>query len=150
MARIAALSCSSAGNCAVGGSYTDHAGHVQAFVVREANGTWQAATLLPGLAALNAGGNAVVSSLSCPSAGRCAAVGFYADSSDALQVLQDSQAGGTWLAAADLPGLAAADLPGLAALNTDGDAQVSSLSCTSAGNCAAGGFYADGSHQLQA
>ena len=37
----------------------------------------------------------------------------------------------------------AIEVPGLAALNTGGDAEVSSVSCASAGNCAAGGYYTD-------
>jgi len=34
---------------------------------------------MPGLAALNAGGNAYLSEVSCPPAGHCAAGGFYTD-----------------------------------------------------------------------
>jgi hypothetical protein len=36
-------------------------------------------------------------------------------------------------------------VPGLAALNTRGDATISSVSCTAAGECSAGGFYIDAS-----
>jgi hypothetical protein len=36
------------------------------------------------------------------------------------------------------------------ALHTGGVAEVSSVSCASAGNCAAGGFYTDRSGQVQA
>ena len=35
----------------------------------------------------------------------------------------------------------AVEVPGLAALNTGGQANVNSVSCASAGNCAAGGYY---------
>ncbi len=37
----------------------------------------------------------------------------------------------------------AVEVPGLGMLNTGGDASVSSVSCASSGNCAAGGFYTD-------
>ncbi len=35
----------------------------------------------------------------------------------------------------------AIEVPGLGALNKGGDAQVTSVSCASAGDCAAGGYY---------
>jgi hypothetical protein len=37
-----------------------------------------------------------------------------------------------------------------AALNTGGGASVQSVSCASAGNCTAGGFYGDSTGALQA
>ena len=41
-------------------------------------------------------------------------------------------------------------VPGVATLNTGGEAQVQSVSCASAGNCGAGGYYTDrsGHHQV--
>ncbi len=48
-------------------------------------GTWGAAREVPGAAALNQGGNALVDSVSCALAGNCAAGGFYTDSSQHLQ-----------------------------------------------------------------
>jgi len=36
-------------------------------------------------------------------------------------------------------------VPGTAGLNAGGNAQVNSVSCGSAGNCSAGGFYSDSS-----
>ena len=43
----------------------------------------------------------------------------------------------------------AVEVPGLAALNKDGLAFISSVSCASAGSCAAGGAYTDGHHRSQ-
>ena len=40
-------------------------------------------------------------------------------------------------------------MPGLAALNKDGLAFISSVSCASAGGCAAGGAYPDGPRDSQ-
>ena len=37
----------------------------------------------------------------------------------------------------------AIEVPGLGSLNKGGEAQVHSVSCGSAGNCAAGGYYTD-------
>jgi hypothetical protein len=44
----------------------------------------------------------------------------------------------------------AIEVPGSAALNKGGVARVYSLSCPSAGNCSAGGFYQEGSGRSQA
>ena len=44
----------------------------------------------------------------------------------------------------------AIEVPGSDALNACGDANVNSVSCVAAGNCAAGGFYYDGSGRQQA
>jgi len=69
-AAVSSGSCGSAGNCAAGGSYTDDgSGHYQAFVASERNGTWHAATELPGTSTLNKGGSAGVASVSCALAG---------------------------------------------------------------------------------
>ncbi len=135
---INALSCGAAGNCAAGGEYADSADDEQAFVVDEINGSWATAEEVPGLAALNHGGGAdgggaSVSSVSCPSAGNCAAVGTYIGSSEKQAFVVD-ETGGIWGTAEDVPGL-----PG-------GSVTVGSVSCASAGNCATGGsYYAAGS-----
>jgi hypothetical protein len=78
-AQLNSVSCGSAGNCAVGGDYTDGSGHLQGFVVSEKNGTWGKAIEVPGLGTLNKGGPASVTSVSCASAGNCAAGGNYTD-----------------------------------------------------------------------
>ena len=49
-------------------------------------GTWGAAEEVPGTAALNTGGVAGISSVSCASAGNCSASGFYKDHSSHKQV----------------------------------------------------------------
>jgi hypothetical protein len=79
MAGVSSLSCTSAGDCAVGGFYTGQAGTFQVFVANETNGTWGTAEKVPGSAALNEGGFAQITSVSCGSAGTCAAGGTYTD-----------------------------------------------------------------------
>src|SRR5262245_51761522 len=69
-------------------------------------GTWHAAIEVPGTGALNKGGDAVVNSLSCSSAGNCAAVGHYTDSSGHQQAFVASETNGTWHAASEVPGTA--------------------------------------------
>ena len=80
VAGIVAVSCAAAGGCAAGGQYKAF-GHEQAFVVTEAGGRWRTAIEVPGTAALNKGGAAAINSVSCASARRCAAGGFYFDGS---------------------------------------------------------------------
>ncbi len=141
LAQVTSLSCGSPGNCGAGGYYTDGSGHRQAFVVSEVKGTWDAAIQVPGTGQLNAGGSAEVASVSCPSAGSCAAGGFYHDASGQQQAFVVSEVKGRWRRAIEVPGTAT--------LNAGGGAQVSSVSCASAGNCAAGGHYTQApSHPL--
>jgi len=135
-ARVNSVSCATAGNCAAGGYYTEHSDPAQAFVVRETNGRWGRAIEVPGTSTLNSGGNARVNSVSCATAGNCAAVGSYLDGSGNPQAFVASETNGSWGSAIEVPGTAT--------LNTGGDARVNSVSCTTAGNCTAGGSYADG------
>jgi hypothetical protein len=136
------LSCASAGNCAVGGSYTDSAGHTQAFIATQVNGTWHPAIEVPGTAALNTGGNAGFGSVSCPTAGNCSAGGTYTDSAGHTQVFVVSQVHGTWRTAKEVPGTAA--------LNAGGNAKINTISCAPTGTCTAGGGYADSASHQQA
>jgi hypothetical protein len=135
-ALVAAVSCASAGNCAAGGSYLDGSSHFQGFVVEEVNGTWGEAEKVPNLGTLNANGAAHVESVSCSSAGNCAAGGPYLDGSNHYQGFVVDEVNGTWGYAQEVPNLGT--------LNVGGDALMSSVSCASAGNCAAGGYYLDG------
>jgi hypothetical protein len=141
-AFINSVSCASAGNCSAGGTYRNRSGHLQAFAVSQVNGSWHTAIEVPGIAALNQGGNAAIDSVSCASAGNCGAGGFYTDSSGHSQVFVVSQVNGTWHKAVEVPGTAA--------LNQGGDANINSVSCAAAGNCGAGGFYTDSSGHVQA
>jgi hypothetical protein len=141
-ARVGSVSCGSAGNCAAGGAYLDSSNHHQVFVASEVNGKWGTAIEVPGTAALNGRGHADVGSVSCGSAGNCAVAGSYVDSANHTQVFVASQVNGTWGTAVEVPGTAA--------LNTGGHAGIGSVSCASAGNCSAGGFYEDSATNQQA
>ena len=74
-AQVASVSCASAGNCTGGGFYADGSRHGHAFVVGETNGIWAKAIDVPGSGALDAGGSADVTSVSCATVGNCAAIG---------------------------------------------------------------------------
>jgi hypothetical protein len=132
-ADVVSLSCAAPGDCAAGGFYTDGADHLQAFVVSEDHGTWRRARPVPGLAALNKGGNAVTHSVSCAAPGDCSAGGFYGGRGQAFTV---AEVDGTWRRAQQVPGLAV--------LDKGGNAAVESMSCAAAGDCSTAGFYRDG------
>jgi len=136
-AGVSSVSCASAGSCAAGGVYTDRRGHQQGFVVSERHGVWGRAIEVPGLGALNKGGHAAVTEVSCGSAGSCAAGGDYQDRRGNQQGFVAAERNGRWGTAIEVPGLGT--------LNAGGYADVYSVSCPSAGNCAAGGDYTDGS-----
>jgi hypothetical protein len=141
-AQAQSISCASSGNCAAGGSYTNSAGDEEAFVANQTIGTWAKAEEVPGISTLNAGGTAEVDTVSCGAAGSCSAGGSYTDSSGEYQAFVLSETEGTWGNAEEVPATGA--------LNTGGDAEIDSVSCSSAGNCTAGGFYTDSSHNNQA
>ena len=105
-------------------------------------GAWGTAREVTGLAALNQGGFANITSVSCASPGTCSAGGSYTDSSGGGQAFVVSEVNGSWGKAKEVPGLAA--------LNQGGHAFTNAVSCAAAGTCSAGGFYFDGSGHRQA
>jgi hypothetical protein len=191
-AGITSVSCSSAGDCAGGGFYTDGSGNTQAFVVNEQDGGWGGAIEVPGSGALNQGFVAEVDSMSCASDGNCALGGSYQDDDTHDFAFVDSETAGTWNTAEEVPGTGAMlkNGPGAqtltvscgspvnceaggytytgaltqrpfvdaeddgtwgtaqeltTAMTGEGTAQISSISCTSTGDCSAGGYYMTGS-----
>jgi hypothetical protein len=202
-ATVNSISCTSDGNCAVGGSYTDGSNDVQGFVVNETggtwgtasevidptevpsvngfgvasvscgapkscsavgldvavggepvgfalsetNGTWSDATEYPMPATLGSGGTEL-NSVSCASLGNCSALGdeVYADASVhgglAYIPFTLDEANGAWQSINLIPGMATLNVGLVAAADT--------ISCTSSGNCSAGGNYTDGLGNAQA
>ena len=134
-ASVTTMSCPSAGNCAVSGYYSDRHEKSQGFVAAERNGRWGTAIELPGLSALNKGEFAKVDEVSCGSAGNCAIGGYYSGSRS-QQGFVALERDGRWGKAIGVPGLAA--------LNKGQTAEVNSVSCGSASNCVAGGYYSFG------
>src|ERR1022692_2437843 len=137
-ARVNSVSCSVPANCSAGGYYTGST--EQAFVVSEVNGSWRLAEPVPGLSALGSGPSSVVS-VSCSSPGNCAAGGFYTSASG-QQVFVVNQVKSIWGKAREIPGTGF--------LTGGRGAGLASVSCGAAGNCTAGGDYADSSGNSQA
>jgi hypothetical protein len=126
------VSCASDGNCVVVGHYTDATGRWQPFFGEEKDGTWQNTSTVTGIAALDVGHFSDLQSVSCASAGNCAALGFYTDASGSGQAFTTDEVNGTWGSAAKLPGPA----------NQGIFMPQSVVSCWSAGNCVTGGTIA--------
>lgn len=146
---VSAASCSSPGNCSIGGTYLDGNEAPQAFVATESAGTWGNALEAPGTGELNAGGGAVsldvsvgaqVQTIDCPSDGNCTAVGWYESAGDASDLFVDSEVQGDWTTAVPMPGMV--QLNAGANLSNDG-AAAAGLTCFSAGNCEIAGNYVD-------
>jgi hypothetical protein len=143
LAGLAAISCSSAGNCTAAGSYDDSSGNRQAMVATETAGTWaQAIEITPPTGASADPHSPYLYAISCPSAGNCTAVGKYVDGSGNLQAMVATETAGTWAQATELT------LPANAGTNPN--AFLTGVSCSSAGNCTAVGSYEDSSGNTQA
>ena len=145
LSTIDALSCSAAGWCVAAGNYWHppngfpHSRGSVTVVVIEHNGVWQKARLIPGMAALNHGWLALISSISCDRAGACTAGGTYRDrSTHALRPFVVSQHRGVWTPAHAIAGVTA--LPNA---SPAGESGIGAISCTSPGNCTAAGRYTD-------
>ena len=136
-AEVLSISCGSPGNCSIGGYYGSSRFHTQAFVDDESNGTWGQAQEAPNTATLNTGGMAQISAISCTSPGNCSAGGLYSNNVG-NQALVIDEVNGTWGAAQQVPNIST--------LNSS-NSMVDSISCPTAGNCSAGGFYTNGSRQ---
>jgi len=135
------VSCPAAGSCAAAGFYTDTSGHRQGLLASLADGTWTAVTAPT--SGLNPGPwtnpGLLFTSLSCPAAGSCFAVGGYVAVPDKADALIATLAGGAWSAVT-------APLTGLnppASSNAVNLARLDAVSCPAAGSCTAVGEYQD-------
>lgn len=134
-ARVNSVSCLVAGDCVLGGHYTNRSGNYEAFVGKLKDSHWRRAVEVPGTAALNRGqdarAGAEVNSVSCAGVGACASGGYYVGESGHLKAFVLTEAHGRWARAITMPGTES--------LNS-GDVSVNSVSCAAGGACAAGGF----------
>ena len=128
---VTSVSCPVPGTCGIGGYYAGKSGRRQAFVANEVNGTWRKAQLVHGTATLNAGGDATVTSVSCPAVGACAAAGTYRPKKGPGQLFVVSESAGQWKQAIQLPGSGK--------LVTANGSTIGEVSCASAAVCEVGG-----------
>jgi len=140
--RVSGVSCASVAHCVAVGAYPDNAGEPiwQGLIETETKSGWVASQApLPPDAVGSWSSDTSISNVACPSVGNCTAIGMYASSegdADGARGLLLDESNGVWSATpAPLPGDAGADR----------QLRLSSLACSSAGNCSVVGIYNDGS-----
>ena len=134
-AQLDSVSCTSTGNCVAAGTYTNGS-NLEALVVQEENGLWGQPQEVLGGGSFGAY-DVYVGSISCGAAGSCVLVGQYSNGSFWNPYVAE-EVNGVWGGATEV-------VSGLPDFNSNGSA-LYSVSCSSAGNCTAGGFYDDGAY----
>lgn len=135
--RVEALSCSTAGNCSVGGYYLNKWRTPEAFVASEVDGHWHPAlevrhTYSP---PFNSSSGAQVSAISCRTPGNCVASGFFEPQRSNQDAFVVREVAGIWQPAGPIPGL------GLKRWRQYSSAAVEYISCPSVTSCVATGQY---------
>ncbi|MGH2860387.1 MAG: hypothetical protein ACRDLT_02655 [Solirubrobacteraceae bacterium] len=139
----ASIACASGGECAAVGTYINPLQNSLGLLLDQAGGQWApstGATLPSNAAPVGTVGDqtVVLSSVACPQAGSCTAVGWYFDNDENGQGLLIAQNGGVWQ-----PGVEVT-LPTNAVNGLEKQsAGLDWISCGSPGNCLATGVYTD-------
>jgi hypothetical protein len=136
-AVLKGISCTSEGNCTAVGTYEDSSGNGQAMEATETSGTWDQAAQVTAPSNTGTNPEALLYSISCTSAGNCAGVGSYLDSSGHLQAMEATETSGTWEQAAEV------SAPSNTGSNPE--AVLKGISCAPAHKCTAVGQYLDSS-----
>ena len=133
--RFESVSCASAGDCTAVGRFKNVGGGYEAFTMTSTDGVWG-----QGTPALFADGvqldspNSEFRSVSCASAGDCTAVGRFRNVGDRDEAFTMTSTNGVW-------GQATPALFADGVQHDKPDAEFRSVSCASAGNCTAVGFF---------
>lgn len=139
---IDALSCRSAGDCILGGYFSNGQTTSRGFNDEEVSGVWGPISAVPGLDTLDVGSGSIVTAASCSSPGNCTVGGTYIDANQAPQAFIATESGGTWGDALEVPGTAQLNSGGGAvSFGVPIGAQVQTIDCPSDGNCTVVGWY---------
>jgi hypothetical protein len=130
------VSCASAGNCVAVGYVRTLAGGTEAFTMSMVAGVWgQATPAVFASGVQNASPFASFSSVSCASAGNCVAVGNFLNlAGNGFEAFTMSMVAGVW-------GQATPAVFANGVQNANPNAGFLSVSCASAGNCVAAGYF---------
>jgi hypothetical protein len=138
LATVTSVSCAARTSCTAVGTFKNGAHHLQPFITSEqSDGTWSAIQEVTGLPS-SADDNTELVTVSCATAGNCTAGGSYTTSKGSFYAFAVTETAGTWAKAVIFPAFKNLDP------KERGEAQILSVSCASAGNCTAGGFYTKG------
>ena len=132
---LTGVSCTRPGSCVTVGGYTTSASKAEAMAETESSGHWRRAVAIRPPANAAASPFAHLSAVSCPKAGDCVAVGGYSSKSLGEAVMAAVEVRGKWRRATQVR------MP--ASSTAVPEAELYSVSCPSAGNCVATGFYTD-------
>ena len=141
MSYLAGVDCTFGGSCVAVGSYLYKVQSISYALADVQNGATWSGMQVPLPAGANAQGlSPAAQVVSCPAAGTCVVLGFYGDASATEQVLIGKLGGGVWTGSTmGLPANAGAPRR---------DIYFYDVSCPTAGNCAATGYYTDNAGTL--
>jgi LPXTG-motif cell wall-anchored protein len=134
-AEFLSVSCASAGNCTAVGRFRNASNYREAFTMTSTGGVWGQAS-----PAVFAGGvqfsapNDYLQRVSCSSAGNCTAVGYFKNAASGTDAFTMTSTGGVW-------GQAAPAVFANGVQNSTPNGNLYSVSCASAGNCTAVGYF---------
>lgn len=135
---LRSVSCASAGNCTATGRFRSGTNSFEGFSVTQSNGTWGQARPVVFPAGVQASVPAdELFSVDCTSAGNCTAVGAFTDVHGGYSTVVQSSVNGTW-GQPHVGVFASGLLPAQLSQRIDA---LNRVSCTSAGNCVAVGFF---------
>ena len=116
--------------------YVDNPRRTQGFLLDQSGGAWASGSEAALPANADSSTPADLTSVSCPSAGNCVAVGWYFDGTERSQGLLLTETGGTWATGVE------ASVPTYPDI-TNPDVTLTAVSCPSVGNCSAVGTFAN-------
>ena len=132
---LTGVACTSVGNCVAVDAYDDSGGDEQGLIDVESGGGWTPIEApLAGVQPVFSNPGVEVADVSCPAAGACVGIGSYVGASTYEQGLIETQSGSGW---------SAAEMPMPAGSDPVSSPNFYDISCASAGNCAAVGYYTD-------
>ena len=135
-ADFRSVSCASAGNCTAVGTFLNVSGFGETFTMTSTNGIWAQATgtAFPAGMRSTSSFRHRLDSVSCASPGNCTAVGGFGNTTGGAEAFTMTSTNGIWgqPSRAVFPSNVQHPTP---------DAQFRSVSCVSAGNCTAVGYY---------
>jgi hypothetical protein len=132
---LTGVACTGVGSCVAVDAYDDSGGNEQGLIDVESGGVWTPSRApLAGVQPVFSNPGVEVADVSCPAAGACVGIGSYVSANTFEQGLIETQSGSGW-SAAPMP-LPAGSVPSSSPNFYD-------ISCASAGNCAAVGYYTD-------
>ena len=143
-ARLNSVSCASPGNCTAVGSFSNSAGHTEAFTMTSNDGEWeQARPAQFGEGIQSDRPDAVLNSVSCASPGNCTAVGNFKNNADHYEAFTMTSNDGEWEQAR--PAQFAAGINH----ESRGD-YFTSVSCPTSRNCTAVGWFGNSAGHTEA